>query len=267
MAQLPLYYKNGKAVAPPLKRWKENYLFLLVFVAFVVLLTGNLWLVPEPDESSTEYSKFNPSGALSSLNVEPFAETLDDSDRVEIRSLNENAPRPNASNPKLGIVVLEAEESSPKKEAVEPGQERSPIPTPDEMEQGQHSDVVNENGNTEKTDASQSPDTHPTSSSSQPPSSPPAEAANSVPEQRRREIVELARNAWNDYVKNAWGDNELKPISHKGHSPVIFGKTQLGATIVDSLDTLFLMGLREEFEKAKEWVQLSLDFDRVSEQS
>ena len=34
---------------------------------------------------------------------------------------------------------------------------------------------------------------------------------------------------------------------------------------MDSLDTLYLMGLHEEFEKAKEWVKLSLDFDRVGE--
>ena len=34
---------------------------------------------------------------------------------------------------------------------------------------------------------------------------------------------------------------------------------------MDSLDTLYLMGLEEEFEKAKEWVQLSLDFERVRE--
>ena len=184
MAQLPLYYKNGKPVGPPVKRWKENYLFLLVFVAFVVLLAGNLWLVPESGESSTEYSKFNPSGVLSSLTLEPSLATLieppDDERNLDFRTLN-GVP-PNASNPKLGIVVVEVDDSSPKSDGVEQGQQGSPNPTPDI---GQHSDVVGGNGNT---DDPKSPDTHPTSTSSQPP---PA-AAGPVPEQRRREIVEVS---------------------------------------------------------------------------
>ena len=73
----------------------------------------------------------------------------------------------------------------------------------------------------------------------------------------------MAKHAWDGYVQYAWGENELKPISKKGHTPVIFGKTRLGATIVDSLDTLYLMGLMDEFNKAKEWVRLSLDFNEV----
>lgn len=75
----------------------------------------------------------------------------------------------------------------------------------------------------------------------------------------------MAKHAWDGYVKYAWGENELKPVSRRGHTAAVFGKnTKLGATIVDSLDTLYLMGLREEFEKAKEWIRLSLDLNRVS---
>lgn len=76
--------------------------------------------------------------------------------------------------------------------------------------------------------------------------------------------MQMAKHAWSGYVKYAWGDNELKPVSKKGHSPSIFGKnTKLGATIVDSLDTLYLMGLTEEFEQAKEWIRTSLDISQV----
>lgn len=39
-----------------------------------------------------------------------------------------------------------------------------------------------------------------------------------------------------------------------------------GASIVDSLDTLYIMGLMEEYEEAKEWVQNSLDLNSVSKQ-
>ena len=76
--------------------------------------------------------------------------------------------------------------------------------------------------------------------------------------------LQMARHAWRGYVQYAWGDNELKPISKRGHSAAIFGKnTKVGATIVDSLDTLFLMGLMDEFNQGKEWVQNSLNIDQV----
>lgn len=76
--------------------------------------------------------------------------------------------------------------------------------------------------------------------------------------------VQMVKHAWDGYAKYAFGDNELKPISKRGHSANIFGKnTKLGATIVDSLDTLYLMGLMEEFNQAKEWVRTSLDLSLV----
>ncbi|GAA6093290.1 mannosyl-oligosaccharide 1,2-alpha-mannosidase IA isoform X1 [Tachysurus ichikawai] len=34
-----------------------------------------------------------------------------------------------------------------------------------------------------------------------------------------------------------------------------------GATIVDSLDTLYIMGLTEDYKEAKEWIRTSLDLD------
>ena len=36
----------------------------------------------------------------------------------------------------------------------------------------------------------------------------------------------------------------------------------LGATMVDALDTLWLMGLTEEFQRARDWVVHELSFDR-----
>ena len=74
----------------------------------------------------------------------------------------------------------------------------------------------------------------------------------------RREAVKGAmKHAWDSYVDKAWGTDELLPRSGRGKQS--FGG--LGATIIDSLDTLFIMGLDEEYEKAKSWV-LNLDFNR-----
>ncbi|XP_076357633.1 mannosyl-oligosaccharide 1,2-alpha-mannosidase IA-like [Tachypleus tridentatus] len=80
--------------------------------------------------------------------------------------------------------------------------------------------------------------------------------------ERRNKVREMMKHAWDNYVHYAWGQNELRPISKRGHSAGIFGKTAMGATIVDGLDTLFLMGLKEEFQKGRDWVAKNLNFDQ-----
>ena len=74
----------------------------------------------------------------------------------------------------------------------------------------------------------------------------------------------MMKTAWDGYVKHAWGQNELKPISRMGHSAGIFGTSSMGATVVDALDTLYIMGFTEEYKKARDWIALSLDFNVVS---
>ncbi|PIO53183.1 hypothetical protein TELCIR_25492, partial [Teladorsagia circumcincta] len=38
----------------------------------------------------------------------------------------------------------------------------------------------------------------------------------------------------------------------------------MGATIVDAIDTLWIMGLKEEYEQARSWIKHSLDFTRTA---
>jgi mannosyl-oligosaccharide alpha-1,2-mannosidase len=79
-----------------------------------------------------------------------------------------------------------------------------------------------------------------------------------VNNERREKVKEAMLHAWNSYVKYAWGMDELQPQSKNGINS--FGG--LGATLVDSLDTLHIMGLKDEFQKARDWVAESLDFDK-----
>ncbi|KAK7265209.1 hypothetical protein RJT34_32825 [Clitoria ternatea] len=81
--------------------------------------------------------------------------------------------------------------------------------------------------------------------------------------QRREKVRDAMLHAWTSYEKYAWGKDELKPQSMKGVNS--FGG--LGATLVDSLDTLFIMGLDAQFERAKEWVAKSLSFNKNIEVS
>ena len=73
----------------------------------------------------------------------------------------------------------------------------------------------------------------------------------------------MIQHAWNGYRNFAFGANELRPISKTGHSAGVFGKTKMGATLVDSLDTLFIAGLMDEFNEAKKWVEEEFHIDEV----
>lgn len=44
----------------------------------------------------------------------------------------------------------------------------------------------------------------------------------------------------------------------------MFGMGDMGATIVDSIDTLWIMGLKEEYEEARHWIEHNLDFARTA---
>ncbi|GAB4849953.1 mannosyl-oligosaccharide alpha-1,2-mannosidase [Ancistrocladus abbreviatus] len=76
--------------------------------------------------------------------------------------------------------------------------------------------------------------------------------------ERREKVKEAMLHAWTSYEKYAWGQDELQPQSRSGVNS--FGG--LGATLVDSLDTLYIMGLNEQFQRAREWVANSLDFNK-----
>lgn len=68
--------------------------------------------------------------------------------------------------------------------------------------------------------------------------------------QKQAAVVKAFQHAWRGYKKYAWGKDELKPISKESNEWF-----NLGLTLVDSLDTIWLMGLREEFEEARQWVE------------
>lgn len=84
--------------------------------------------------------------------------------------------------------------------------------------------------------------------------------------ERRAKIKEMMKHAWDSYKRYAWGSNELRPVSKQGHSSNLFGSIK-GATIVDALDTLYIMEMFEEFDAATDWVEKSLDFNVNAEVS
>ncbi|XP_032367841.1 mannosidase, alpha, class 1B, member 1b isoform X5 [Etheostoma spectabile] len=73
----------------------------------------------------------------------------------------------------------------------------------------------------------------------------------------RKAVQEAFRHAWKGYKDFAWGHDELRPLS-KSYSEW-FG---LGLTLIDALDTMWILGLKEEFEEAKTWVAAELTFNK-----
>lgn len=91
--------------------------------------------------------------------------------------------------------------------------------------------------------------------------------------ERQLAVVAAATHAWKAYKQFAWGHDNLKPISQVPYD--WFG---LGLTIVDSLDTLYIMNMKEGSKKRSIlWtfcrcnrccteiftISISLDFCRV----
>ncbi|XP_066920509.1 endoplasmic reticulum mannosyl-oligosaccharide 1,2-alpha-mannosidase-like [Clytia hemisphaerica] len=75
--------------------------------------------------------------------------------------------------------------------------------------------------------------------------------------ERQLEVIKAMKHAWKGYKDHAWGHDELRPIA-KTYSEWFM----LGLTIVDSLDTLWLMNMKEEYKEARDWVENDLIFDK-----
>ncbi|KAI5475259.1 class I alpha-mannosidase, glycoside hydrolase family 47 protein, partial [Pseudohyphozyma bogoriensis] len=72
----------------------------------------------------------------------------------------------------------------------------------------------------------------------------------------RREWVDVAfRHAWEAYKEHAWGHDEVKPVTCGFQDPF----NGWGATLIDSLSTLLIMGLQDDYNLAREHVR-QLDF-------
>ncbi|KAG5683523.1 hypothetical protein PVAND_012797 [Polypedilum vanderplanki] len=85
-----------------------------------------------------------------------------------------------------------------------------------------------------------------------------------IDEAKRQKVKEMMQHAWSNYKTYAWGKNELKPISKRAHTGSIFGSYDIGATIVDSMDTLYIMGMKDEFDEGREWIAKKFTLDNVS---
>jgi ER degradation enhancer, mannosidase alpha-like 2 len=79
----------------------------------------------------------------------------------------------------------------------------------------------------------------------------------------RKQMAERVKSefmhAWNGYKQYAWGNDDLKPLSksYKNWYP-----QTLLMTPVDSLDSLYLLGFKEEGDKTRKYITDNLSFDK-----
>ena len=73
-------------------------------------------------------------------------------------------------------------------------------------------------------------------------------------EERLAAVKAAMEHAWGGYQKYAWGMDELDAVNNAGVEWI-----GMGATIIDSLDTLWIMGMKDEFYKARDWVRDTFD--------
>lgn len=66
--------------------------------------------------------------------------------------------------------------------------------------------------------------------------------------------------AFDAYRRLAWGADEIRPVSGTGRSFLIEGQ-KVGLSLIEALDTLWLMGLDAQVEDAVRWIKTDLRFD------
>ena len=58
--------------------------------------------------------------------------------------------------------------------------------------------------------------------------------------------------------RDAMGDDEYHPISKSGSN---LTGSSVGYAIIDAIDTMQVMGLQEEYNRAREWISSKLSFE------
>jgi mannosyl-oligosaccharide alpha-1,2-mannosidase len=87
-----------------------------------------------------------------------------------------------------------------------------------------------------------------------------AAAATPPPAKVADEVRAEFRHAWDGYVRFAWGADEVKPVSGAPSDFFVPGHS-FGLSIIEALDTLYVMGFDDELNRCVRWIRDHLDYD------
>ncbi len=85
-------------------------------------------------------------------------------------------------------------------------------------------------------------------------------AAQADPHRIAEEVKAEFLHAWNGYKRVAWGSDEYLPISGKPKNFFIPAHS-FGLSIIEAMDTLYVMGLDSELKLCVDWLRTNLNFD------
>uniref|UniRef100_A0A3B3ZES1 alpha-1,2-Mannosidase n=1 Tax=Periophthalmus magnuspinnatus TaxID=409849 RepID=A0A3B3ZES1_9GOBI len=233
---------NRKSASPTSFRLTEKFILLLVFSAFITLCFGAIFFLPDSSKLLSGVFFHSPA-------VETNTHTNPDS--------NDSG---SAANDEKVLAKIRKDHEKALLEAKDTLQKR-----PDEIKQ----DILIEKEKVAKDSAGlggKDANHLPMVEYQRPPGATGREPMDAETRERRAKIKEMMKHAWDSYRRYAWGSNELRPVSKQGHSSNLFGSIK-GATIVDALDTLYIMEMFEEFDVATDWVEKNLDFNVNAEVS
>ncbi|MFE2427669.1 glycoside hydrolase family 47 protein [Streptomyces sp. NPDC059373] len=83
-----------------------------------------------------------------------------------------------------------------------------------------------------------------------------------VPSRRAaaQEVKAEFLHAWNGYKQFAWGHDEVRPLSG-GTNEFFVDGAPIGLSIIEALDTLYVMELDDELDAGVAWIEQNLSFD------
>ncbi|XP_015925530.1 mannosyl-oligosaccharide 1,2-alpha-mannosidase IA [Parasteatoda tepidariorum] len=281
-ALLPTYqrYINGAPVTAGGRktlRLREKYIVLLVLGTFVAVCIGTFFFLPELRSGSTintAYRQLRDAG--SDLLLPPLQ--VVDKNVFRPHDVNNVDPHLIMDRAKLILKIqddLEKERQKNMKENMDKAQVENPLPKNELLQSTASKNLehksndpqeqwVNNVVNIPMTDRKSSELNDIVRDHPGGPGTRGGEPADPDIREKRNKIKEMMKHAWDNYAQYAWGQNELRPMSKRGHAAGIFGKTSMGATIVDGLNTLYLMELLDEYQKGRDWVAANLNLGQES---
>lgn len=75
-----------------------------------------------------------------------------------------------------------------------------------------------------------------------------------------KQIRDEFLHAWNGYRSVAWGHDQVNPVSG-GYSEFFVDGHPIGLSIIEALDTLYVMGLDHDLADGVAWIKANVDFD------
>lgn len=238
---IPSYISGAGSGGPSSRstlRLREKYILFLVLATFLVFCVGGFFFLPELKAGTQfAYKQIRDAGP-DLLGLIPPVDRGPQSEKLthphESRE-HLNAALPEASNyvfpipitarAKLTDMQKLADKIKSEMNAINLTQLGAVLPKPFQVNSIQNpspdQNVINDRTMIKGEDTEENDDWEPLAL-------PIGEDQDEETKKRRDVVKEMMKHAWNNYERFAWGENELRPISKRGHSAGIFGKTQLG---------------------------------------